>query len=217
MPSWDVAFSPVDYYFASANMDRTLSLYSTDRLEPIRIMTDHTSDVTCCTWHENASLLASGSDDKTARLWDVRSGVSVRTFVGSHSALSCVAVSPSGQLLAAGSDSGAIMVWDMASSTQLALLRGHDGPVHSVTFSKDETAIASGGADCSVKLWEVGAALAGGAIVGVGGGGISGHDSTALLKLQPSKCFFTKLSPVLFVDYSRENLLFAGGSFSPLV
>jgi len=226
MPSWDVAFSPVDYYFASANMDRTVTVFSTDRMEPIRIMTDHTSDVTCCKWHQNASLIASGSDDKTARLWDVRSGGSVRVFTGSHSAISCVAVSPSGALLAAGTDSGVVLLWDIASSTQLAHLRGHDGPVHSVAFSKDGSAVASGGADCSVKLWEIQAVLSGvggGSSNGGSGGGSSSNsnglgDSSSMLKLQPAKCFYTKLSPVFFVDFYGTNaFLYAGGPFTPTV
>jgi len=221
MPSWDVAFSPVDYYFASANMDRTLTLFSTDRLEPIRVMTDHNSDVTCCKWHQNATLIASGSDDKTARLWDARSGGSVRVFIGSNSAISCVVVSPSGSMLAAGSDSGAIMLWDIATCTQMAVLRGHDGPVHSVAFSKDGTAIVSGGADCSVKIWDIGSAMSVVDRASTIGGraylGTAPGTGESLLKLQPVKCFHTKLSPVYFVDYSRENFVFAGGPFSPHV
>lgn len=35
-PSWDVSFSPLGYYFASANQDKSSTLYSTDRVAPIR-------------------------------------------------------------------------------------------------------------------------------------------------------------------------------------
>lgn len=208
MPSWGVSFSPVDYYFASANMDRTLTLFSTDRLEPIRIMTGHSSDVTCCTWHHNASMIASGSDDKTARLWDARTGSSVRVFTGSHSALSCIAVSPAGTHIAAGSDSGTILLWDVATGAQLAMLRGHEGPVHSISFSnRDGACIASGGADCSIKLWDLTACTSPSSPAVTDGG------AEALFKLQPVKSFFTKMSPVFHVNFSDNNLVSAGGPF----
>ena len=208
MPSWGVSFSPVDYYFASANMDRTLTLFSTDRLEPIRIMTGHTSDVTCCTWHHNASMIASGSDDKTARLWDARTGSSVRVFTGSHSALSCVAVSPTGTHIAAGSDSGTILLWDVATGAHLAMLRGHEGPVHSISFSNyDGACIASGGADCSIKFWDLTACISPSTPT------VADGRAEALFKLQPVKSFFTKMSPVFHVNFSDDNLVSAGGPF----
>lgn len=44
-PVWDVAMSPLGYYFASASMDRTARLWSTDRVQPLRIFAGHLSDV----------------------------------------------------------------------------------------------------------------------------------------------------------------------------
>ena len=214
MPSWDVHFSPVDYYFASANMDRTLSVYSTDRLEPVRIMTGHSSDVTCCRWHGNACLVASGSDDKTARLWDFRTTTSVRTFSGSHAAISCIAFSPAGTVFAAGSDSGSIYLWDMATGTQMALLRGHTGAVHSISFCKNGNTLSSGGADCSIKIWDISGSISEMAERSTSQKGHHKTEAEPMGILQPIKSFYTKLSPVYFVDHSPSNLLFAGGPFS---
>ena len=81
---------------AAANMDRTVSLYATDRVSQVRLMTGHTSDATCVTWHDNGTLIASGSDDKTVRVWDIRDGNSVRLLQGSNSPISCVSISPIG-------------------------------------------------------------------------------------------------------------------------
>jgi len=121
--AWDVSFGPLGYYFAAACMDNTMSVYSTDRPTQVRLMTGHTSDVTCCSWHQNASLVISGSDDKTVRLWDLRVGQSVRLLRGSPAAISSVAVSPVGDKIAAGSDSGAIHMWDIGSGRQIGLLQ----------------------------------------------------------------------------------------------
>lgn len=214
MPCWDVSFSPIDYYFAAAGMDRSLSVYSTDRPEAIRIMTGHGSDVTCCRWHGNSCLVASGSDDKTARLWDFRTASSVRTFTGCHSAISCVAISPSGTTFAAGSDSGIVYLWDMAMCLQTAVLRGHTGAIHSIAFSPSGQALTTGGADCSIKIWDISGANAAVLERNTQRAHLKGEPEQ-LAMLQPSKSFYTKLSPVFFVDYSRDfSGIFAGGPFS---
>jgi transcription initiation factor TFIID subunit 5 len=40
--AWAVEFSPIGYYFSTANQDKTVAIYSTDRVAPLRIMTGHT-------------------------------------------------------------------------------------------------------------------------------------------------------------------------------
>ncbi|CAK9176086.1 unnamed protein product, partial [Ilex paraguariensis] len=44
-PVWDVKFSPVGHYFASSSHDRTARIWSMDRIQPLRIMAGHLSDV----------------------------------------------------------------------------------------------------------------------------------------------------------------------------
>lgn len=38
-------FSPVGHYFASSSHDRTARIWSMDRIQPLRIMAGHLSDV----------------------------------------------------------------------------------------------------------------------------------------------------------------------------
>ena len=59
-PSWDVSFNPLGYYFASANQDKTATMYATDRITPIRMFVGHFSDVNCVSWHPNGMLLGTG-------------------------------------------------------------------------------------------------------------------------------------------------------------
>ena len=59
-PSWDVSFNPLGYYFASANQDKTATMYATDRITPIRMFVGHYSDVNCVNWHPNGMLLGTG-------------------------------------------------------------------------------------------------------------------------------------------------------------
>lgn len=44
-PIWDVDFSPLGYYFASASHDRTARIWSTDHIFPLRVLAGHLSDV----------------------------------------------------------------------------------------------------------------------------------------------------------------------------
>jgi WD40 repeat protein len=44
-PVWDVKWSPMGVYFATASRDRTARLWSTDRTTALRIYAGHLSDV----------------------------------------------------------------------------------------------------------------------------------------------------------------------------
>jgi transcription initiation factor TFIID subunit 5 len=44
-PVWDVQWSPMGVYFATASRDRTARLWTTDRVNPLRIFAGHLSDV----------------------------------------------------------------------------------------------------------------------------------------------------------------------------
>ncbi|KAF0907072.1 hypothetical protein E2562_014674, partial [Oryza meyeriana var. granulata] len=67
-PVWDVQFSPVGHYFASASHDRTTRIWSMDKIQPLRIMAGHLSDVDCVQWHVNCNYIATGSSDKTGSM-----------------------------------------------------------------------------------------------------------------------------------------------------
>jgi WD40 repeat protein len=235
-PSWAVQFSPLGYHFASANQDKTGTVYATDRVTPLRLLQGHVSDVNAVTWHANGMLLATGSDDKTARLWDVRAGRSARLLRGCSAPICTVAISPLGNILAAGTENGRIYLWDLATSRSLAILHGHDGAVHSVAFNPDSTALCSGGGDCSVRVWDMsevhkivrpkgtesfagaGASSSNSSSSSSGSTGIGakivGNPDSSHIVLRPHSTYFTKYSPVFAVGYHSAGLLYAGGPFS---
>jgi WD40 repeat protein len=156
--AWEVRFNAVlDYYFAAANQDSTVTLYSTDRILPLRMFTGHISDVNCVTWHGNNTSVASGSDDRTVRLWDIRSANCHRLLKGSNSAITSVQICPVGNLLAAGNELGKIYLYDLRSSRILSVLQGHDNrtAVYSLSFNNENNTLVSGGEDCSVRIWDL--------------------------------------------------------------
>ncbi|KAM5564700.1 hypothetical protein ABKV19_018985 [Rosa sericea] len=128
-PVWDVQFSPVGHYFASASHDRTARIWSMDRIQPLRIMAGHLSDVD--------------------------SGECVRIFIGHRSMILSLAMSPDGRYMASGDEDGSIMMWDLSSGRCVTPLMGHTSCVWTLAFSGEGSLLASGSADCTVKLWDV--------------------------------------------------------------
>ena len=73
-PAWQVCFSPIGSYFATCGYDRSARLFTVANQQPVRLFVGHMSDVRCCAFHPNASLLATGSDDLSIRVWEIATG-----------------------------------------------------------------------------------------------------------------------------------------------
>eukprot|EP00602_Paraphysomonas_sp_CaronLab_P005818 CAMPEP_0185037570 /NCGR_PEP_ID=MMETSP1103-20130426/32219_1 /TAXON_ID=36769 /ORGANISM="Paraphysomonas bandaiensis, Strain Caron Lab Isolate" /LENGTH=472 /DNA_ID=CAMNT_0027575615 /DNA_START=660 /DNA_END=2078 /DNA_ORIENTATION=+ len=236
---WDVSMSPLGYYFLTANQCKTASLFSTDRLFSLRVFSGHTSDVTCVAWHPNMAYAAAGSDDRCVRLWDIRAkGECVRCFgpgrvrgTGLHdgaaaaaslSPVTAIQCSPCGAMLAAGYEDGTIALWDVPSQQLSAILSGSvDGgnklkkglkrmrrdptaPVYSVAFSADSSAIVAGGRSGVLGIWNISPASR-----------WSTENGTCpqdQLLISPHKSFLTKHTPVYYVGYGTNNIVYAGGA-----
>ena len=99
-PVWDVACSPLGYYFASASHDKTACLWNPERSAPVRRFVGHLSDVETIAFHPNATMVATGSLDRTVRLWDIRTGNCVRLLShgpGAGGGTTSIAFSPNGE------------------------------------------------------------------------------------------------------------------------
>ncbi|PWZ03823.1 WD40 repeat-like protein [Testicularia cyperi] len=178
-PIWDIKWSPIGNYFATASADKTARLWSTERINPLRMYAGHLSDVDCLTFHPNSLYLATGSSDRSCRLWDVQRGACVRLFVGHQSPISCMKISPDGRYLAsAGAGNGtasqftgvdgqdatskgghindvSISLWDLASGRRIKKMWGHKERIYSMDFSADGSLLVTGSEDCTVRCWDV--------------------------------------------------------------
>ena len=118
-PVWDVTFAPFGHYFASCGMDRTLRVWTTDKENPVRLMSGHHADVEVCKFHPNSNYIASGGADRCVRLFDVLDGKPVRILTGHRRAITTMAWSPvSGRYLATGDIGGQILFWDVSKSNK---------------------------------------------------------------------------------------------------
>lgn len=216
---WGVSFSPLGAYFATAGADRSLRVWAVSQLTPLRVLLGHASDVTAVTFHPTAALLASGGDDAAVRIWDLAGAKCVRLLVakGHAAAVRALAFSPEGAQLASGGDDRAVLLWDCGSGAVLRRFRLHTKAVWAVSFSAQGAQLASGGADCIVGVWDVAGLVdgaAGGAPKqGVDGGAVEGEEEEEDPRLLQT--IFTKFTPVVAARFTRTNLLYVGGAFTP--
>ena len=143
-PVWDVQWSPVGHYFATASHDRCVRVYAMDTPFSIRMFVGHLSNVDCVAWHPNANYVASGSADRTLRLWDLSDGECVRVFAGHAAGVRSIVFSPDGRTVASGADDGRVCIWDLTRATCVANLKGHVGPVYSMDYAGGGGLLVSG-------------------------------------------------------------------------
>ncbi|CAJ0577627.1 unnamed protein product, partial [Mesorhabditis spiculigera] len=98
-PVWDVRFCSRGYYYCTGGADKTATVWSTDRVHPLRIFPDCYGHVTCIDYHPNCNYIAGGSDDRYVRLWDVLTGTCVRAFGGHKAGIRGIKISPCGRYI----------------------------------------------------------------------------------------------------------------------
>lgn len=215
---WDCKFAPSGYYFASCGVDKTVRLWTTDRIAPVRVFAGHIASVGCVAWHPNCNYVLSGSDDKNVRMWDVQSGRCVRILTGLAGFVSALAVSPNGKYAVAGDEKGFIHIWDLGTGRLVQEIRPTTGEsnvnnaVYTLAYSSCGSALASGGADCCVKIWDVRGASENRTVPDYANNDIC-HTGPSGLITEPVKKFGTKQTQLLNLRYTKRNLLMGVGKF----
>ncbi|VDK44961.1 unnamed protein product [Anisakis simplex] len=156
VPIWQAQFCSRSYYFATASSDGTAAVWTTDRLQPVRIFADAFSDVSCIDFHPNCNYVVGGSDDRYVRVWDMLSGSCVRTFSSHKAPIRAVKVSPCGRYLASVSAEGSLVIWDMGMQKALCSQEVPPCPFMStLAFSRDGSALAFAQSDCALSFYSV--------------------------------------------------------------
>lgn len=220
-PCWDVEFGPFGYYFCTAGHDRTATVYTTDRLTPLRVFLGHVSDVTCVRWHPNPALVMTGSDDRTCRLWDLRlcnQSNCVRTFCGPCcNNITSIDISPNGAMLAAGntSSNNQAYVYDIGSGKLVGICceengGGTESTTLSVAFDPSSRALVTGSDDCVVRTWDVDNLVLPSLMSSSTAAATAAVAAPDLALIAPSNRLFTKATAVYGLKFANVGLRGSG-------
>jgi transcription initiation factor TFIID subunit 5 len=227
-PIWDLQWGPYGHYFLTGSNDRTARLWSTDHIEPLRIYVGHDADVDCVTFHPNNLYVFTGSCDRTVRMWHISGGNCLRLFTGHTGNVTAIACSPDGKTLASADDAGNIILWTLETGRRRKRMRGHaKGGIWSLSWSVESSVLVSSGADKTVRVWDVlqetsekeGKPGTDGALTTKGATGqtVTAKKPTKETGVSADQisAFPTKESPVYKVQFTRMNLVLAGGAYLP--
>lgn len=150
-----VAFSPDGRILATASLDKTIKLWTTDGGLEIRTLTGHDAWVNSIAFSPDGKTLASASRDNTVKIWAIENGRLLKTLTKHADWATSVAFSPDGKTVAGASRDKTVKLWNAASGEEIKTLNGHADAVWSIAFSPDGKFLASASRDKSVKIWNV--------------------------------------------------------------
>jgi WD40 repeat protein len=157
-----MAISPNGAWLASAGVDQTIRIWSSDTGQHQILGRDE--HLVSSLLFANENTLVAASFDGTIGVWDVRSRQILRCFgellrfdAQELHCPRCLALSPDGKLLASGGNTSEICLWDLDAGEQMARLPGHKlpGECSGVAFSSDGARLISGGNDQYIRCWDV--------------------------------------------------------------
>ena len=147
-----VAFSPNGSLLATASLDQTIKIWSTNGWTLQQTLTGHTNGVTSVAFSPNGSKIVSGCMDGTIRVWNSSSGVCLVTNTAHALPVTATVFSTDGSLVISGSDDGTVRLWSAADGSPVRTLGGQNYFVGAVAVSPDGTLCASAGGSGTIQI-----------------------------------------------------------------
>ena len=179
-----IAISPSSALFASASLDRTVKIWSTEEGEVQGILRGHRRGVWSVTFapkgalpisgdngpaSSNRGLIITGSGDKTVKLWSLNDYSCIRTLEGHNgsalrvlwlplpSSLDTSTAQTSAKRspqIASAGGDGLVKVWDASTGEVAATLDNHTEKIWALTVNPDTKLLVSGGGDGVITFWK---------------------------------------------------------------
>ncbi|KAL1888858.1 Transcription initiation factor TFIID subunit 5 [Ceratocystis pirilliformis] len=217
-------------FSASDETDKTIRMWSVVTGECVRVFTGHTDYIAAIECSPNGKLIVSGDNAGNIFYWDLEKGTRIKRSRGhGKGGVTSLSFDSESLVLASGGHDGSVRIWDVNMPAQ-----GHKPVTQSqaITVNSGDATTANGAnasgtsASGSNANGQTGGATNGTSGSGGGGGGGSGATGATsgsgkrkgkevTITADQISALPTKQTPVLEVQFTRMNLVLAGGCYDP--
>ncbi|KAK3897989.1 Vps5 C terminal like-domain-containing protein [Staphylotrichum tortipilum] len=222
-------------FSASDEMDKTIRMWSIVTGNCVRIFKGHAHYISALQCAHNGKMLASADAGGNIFLWDIDKGTRIKRCRGhGKGGIPSLSFSAESNVLVSGGLDGTVRVWDIelpADPNKANPLTGGAAPppgpqaegavagdTIAVGGNADGRSITVGGGQAAPATGaSTSAAAVGTGTGGGGGGGGGGKKKAKEVQITPDQisAFATKKTPVMKVQFTRMNLIVAGGCYDP--
>jgi len=208
-----IAWHPNGTYVftASDETDKSIRMWSVVTGECVRVFAGHTDYISALECSPNGAMLASGDAGGNIFLWDLAKGTRIKRSRGhGKGGIWSMSFSVESKVLVSGGQDCTVRLWDVEMPAD-----GHKiaaQPQNAVVDGADAAAAAGGAAGAATA-----AATQAQATPAPGAAASTGKKKGKEVMTTPDQisAFPTKKTPVRKVQFTRMNLVVAGGCFDP--
>ncbi|KAF4819470.1 Transcription initiation factor TFIID subunit 5 [Colletotrichum tropicale] len=208
-----VAWHPNGTYVftASDETDKSVRMWSVVTGQCVRVFSGHTDYISSLECAPNGKILASADNSGNIFFWDIQKGARIKRSRGhGKGGIWSMSFSVESNVLVSGGQDGSVRVWDVELPAE----------GHKVVQQQVGTAPAQEGSDTIVAATgqtERPNASTQGAAGGSSSAPSSGKKKGKEVMITPDQisAFPTKKTPVMKVQFTRMNLIVAGGCYDP--
>ncbi len=147
-----VAFSPNGLLLATASLDSTIKIWSTNDWTCQRTLSGNTNGIVTVGFSPDGQKLVSGSLDGTVQIWNQSSGECLVTIAAHALPVTATVFSTDGTRVISGSDDGTVRMWSAADGSAVCTLGSQNYFIGAVVVSPDGTLCASAGGDAAIQV-----------------------------------------------------------------
>lgn len=220
-----IAWHPNGTYIFSASdeSDKSIRMWSVPKGECVRVFNHHADYISALECSPNGKLLASADIGGNIILWDIDKGTRIKRCRGhGKGGITSLSFSVESNVLASGGLDGTVRVWDIDLPKDATKVPTLGGPSSAAPLPQadgtgaagDTIAVGGGTGDRSITVGGQAPAQSAPAATTSGGTGKK-KGKEVMITADQISAFATKKTPVLSVEFTRMNLLVAGGYFDP--